>query len=91
MVHTIEHRRFALGTLQEAPPHWAVVTVKCCIVGILLLPVTTLLWMLVYQPTEEADLGPIAFVVTIGLGLVMYAGAAFLTGTYPPVPPTKKP
>jgi hypothetical protein len=90
MHHAIEHAHFGPRTISAAPPHWAVVAVKCCVVGILLLPVSTLLWLLMYKPTEEGDLGPIAFMVSVGLGLVLYCCAALITSTYPPVPAAKK-
>jgi len=90
MERAIEGQRLWLAPLQKAPPHWAVVVVKACVVGILLLPLTTLLWVLLYQPTETSDLGPIAFMVVVGLGAAMFSCAAFLTSTYPRVPISRK-
>lgn len=92
MLRTIEGRHLGLGTLHDAPPHWAVVTVKCCLVGILALPVTTFLWLGVsyYWPSQAAALAPLAFALTIALGLAMIVCASVLTSMYPPVPPTAK-
>jgi hypothetical protein len=74
-----------------APPHWAVVLVKCCVVGILLLPLATMMWVLTYRPAEGNDLGPIAFMVTAALGIAMATCATWVTRRYPPVPTAHHP
>ncbi len=90
MERVIEGQRLWLAPLAKAPPHWAVVVVKICVIGILLLPLTTLLWVLLYRPTETSDLGPLAFMVIVGLGVGFFSTAAFLTSTYPRVPVSKR-
>ncbi len=90
MDRAYEAQRLWLAPLQKAPPEWAVVVVKTCVIGILLLPVTTLLWVLLYRPTESSDLGPIAFMVVIGLGAAFFSCAAYLTSTYPRVPASRR-
>lgn len=86
MVHShLEHRPLAAGTVADAPPAWAVLVVKCCVIGMLLLPVATLLWAVVYTPTEDVDHGPLAFIGSIMLGLGMFVTAAYLTTSFPPV------
>lgn len=90
MERVIEGQRLWLAPLAKAPPHWAVVVVKICVIGILLLPAVSLIWAVLYQPSETRDLGPFAFLVIIGLGVGMFSTAAFLTSTYPRVPVAKK-
>ena len=90
MERVIEGRHLWLAPLAKAPPHWAVVVVKACVIGILLLPVASLLWVVLYHPTETRDLGPVAFVAIMLLGVGMFSTAAFLTSTYPRVPVAKK-
>jgi hypothetical protein len=92
MLRTIETRHLGLGSLPDSPPRWAVVTVKCCVVGILVLPVTTLAWLAFgsYWPERAESLAPTAFVVSIGLGLALMACASILTSIYPPVRRTAK-
>ncbi len=90
MERVIEGQRLWLAPLAKAPPRWAVVVVKICVIGILLLPLASVLWVLLYKPTEASDLGPFAFMVIVGLGVGMFSTAAFLTSTYPRVPVAKK-
>jgi hypothetical protein len=73
---------------QAAPPHWAVVTVKLCVAGILLLPLATPLLL-----TASSALGDRAdpfrfpaFVVSVVLWLALLTCAEIVTGHYPPVP-----
>jgi len=89
MEHAIEARGLTLSAA-AAPPHWAVLVVKSCVIGVLLLPVATLLWLVAYQSTPDRDLGPIAFLVALGLGAVMVGLIALLTSAYPPVPPPSR-
>ena len=84
MEHAIETRRLAVAAI-SAPPRWAVLVVKCCVVGVLSLPVATLLWLVAYQSTPERDLGPVAFLVALGLGVALVACIALITSAYPPV------
>jgi hypothetical protein len=88
MVRTLESRHIGLGAAQDAPPRWAVTTVKCCVVGILALPATTLLWLTAasFWPEEAQRVAPLAFAASILLGLLMASCASILTDIYPPVP-----
>ena len=84
MEHVIQRRRLAVAAT-SAPPRWAVLLVKCCVVGVLSLPVATLFWLVAYQSTPDRDLGPIAFLAALSLGIVMVACIALITSAYPPV------
>jgi hypothetical protein len=86
----VEPRDLPLSTAADAPPEWAVFVVKFCVMGLLLLPVTTLLWALMYTPTPEVDFTPVTFVTSILLGLGLFGTAAYITTTYPPVPTDEK-
>ena len=90
MERVIEGQRLWLAPLAKSPPRWAVVVVKACVIGILSLPLISLLWAVLYKPTDASDLGPFAFIVIVGLGIGMFSTAAFLTSTYPRVPVAKK-
>ncbi|HUK65568.1 MAG TPA: hypothetical protein VLV17_01985 [Anaeromyxobacteraceae bacterium] len=90
MEHAIEARRLTLAAVNSGPPHFAVLAVKCSVIGLLLLPVATLFWLVAYQSTPDRDLGPVAFLVALGLGAVMVGCIAFFTRAYPPVPPAHK-
>lgn len=75
--------------LESAPPHWAVVAVKCCVVGILTLPLASLPVLLMVS----AFLGPrgdgfrmIATPLFICLWLGTLVCAEVLTSYFPPVP-----
>jgi hypothetical protein len=70
-----------------APPHWAVVVVKLCVAGMLLLPVTTAMWLVASAlwPDRTGEIAPAAFGVTVALAVAMFAGVTWLTGYYPPV------
>ncbi len=92
------HRAIQGGALhlstfhEEAPPHWAVAAVKASVIGILALPVLSLLWLFVSPlvTSQAAVLAPIAFGTSIGLGVTLFGVITFLTGAYPPVPPSTK-
>lgn len=80
-------RRLGQVSVREAPPHWAVVTVRCCVVGLLALPV--------FMPVVLAastGIGflepyrPFAFGLSILVWLGLFASAQVITTTYPPVP-----
>jgi len=70
---------------RRGPPRWAVAVVKCCVVGLLLLPVATLLWAMLYRPSGPADADPVAFLVALGIGLVSCVSIAVLIHVFPPV------
>lgn len=61
----------------------------CCVLALLALPLCTLLVLCVQagRSTPETDLGPLPFLVAVGLGAALFTTAACLTGRYPPVPP----
>lgn len=73
---------------QLAPPPWAVRTVKCCVLGILGLPLAVPLLL-----AASAALGPaadpwrrIGFFAAVGIWIALFAGAQWLTTVFPPVP-----
>lgn len=76
------------GRSPEAPPVWAVRVVKACVVGLLLLPLTTLLWLCTHapRPGDTVDETLRAFAVTASVGASMAATVSYLTHRYPPVP-----
>jgi len=74
--------------VSEAPPGWAVLSVKCCVVGILGLPLAVPLLL-----AASAALGPgaeplrrVLFGLSVLLWLCMFGCAQVLTTVYPPVP-----
>ncbi len=86
MERVMEARRLWLAPLEKAPPRWAVLVVEVCVIGILLLPLASFLWVLLYRPTETSDLSPIAFLVAGATGVTMFCCASILTSVYPRVP-----
>jgi hypothetical protein len=92
MNRAIEGRRFGIRELREGPPHWAIAAVKACVVGMLLLPATTLLWLVATSvwPAETSAVAPIAFALTGVVAVSLFACVTYLTGAYPPVPPAKR-
>ena len=84
------HRPLLIQTAADAPPRWAVVVVKICAIGILLLPLSTMLWFLLYSPRGSVDYRPLAFLASVGLGFGMWVTGTFIVSTYPPVRPTEK-
>jgi hypothetical protein len=75
------------AALQAAPPHWAVVAVKCCVAGILLLPIGTPILMVASTALGPwaYTFRPIAFVVSVLLWIGLIVWAQVLTTRYPPV------
>jgi hypothetical protein len=73
---------------REAPPPWAVLTVKCCVVGLLTLPLATPLLLAASMALAPgADLGRrVGFAVSVVIWMGMFGCAQILTGIYPPVP-----
>jgi len=76
------------ATTHGAPPPWAVRTVKCCVVGILGLPLAVPLLL-----AASTALGPaadpwrrIGFFAAVGIWIALFAGAQYLTTVFPPVP-----
>jgi hypothetical protein len=73
---------------RKAPPPWAVLSVKCCVVGILALPLVVPLLL-----AGRAALGPVdddsfrrsAFFVAVGVWVAMFVVAQYLITVYPPV------
>jgi hypothetical protein len=72
---------------REAPPPWAVLSVKCCVVGILTFPLAVPLLL-----AGSAALGApdsfrrAAFFAALGVWVAMFVLAQYLTTVYPPVP-----
>ena len=72
---------------RTAPPHWAVLSVKCCVVGILTLPLAVPLLLAGSAALGVAD--PFrrgAFFSAVGVWVALFALAQYLTTVYPPVP-----
>ena len=89
MEHANRGRRLGQAELRVAPPHWAVVAVKVCVAGILLMPLGVPVLMTTASPflgTHAEGFRMVTFGVSIGLWLVMLAFAEFLTTHFPPVP-----
>jgi hypothetical protein len=78
------------AALRTAPPPWAILAVKICVVGILLLPLSTPPVLFAASsllgPKEGETLRMVGSMVAIGLWLAMLACAQFLTAHFPPVP-----
>jgi len=79
--------RTVQASLADSPPRWAVVTVKCCVVGILVLPLCAPVLLLL----GSSLLGPqaegfrlVASAALIALWAAMLTCAEVLTGYYPP-------
>ncbi|HET6439090.1 MAG TPA: hypothetical protein VFG59_13565 [Anaeromyxobacter sp.] len=75
-------------TAPAPPPRWAVITVKCCVIGILALPLATPAVL-----AASTALGPgldpfrhLGFLAAVALWLALFGTAQLLTTTYPPVP-----
>ena len=73
---------------RQAPPPWAVLSVKCCVVGILALPLAVPLLL-----AGSVALGPLAdsfrraaFFASVGVWVAMFVLAQYLITVYPPVP-----
>ena len=81
-------RRLELAVVREAPPSWAVLTVKSCVVGLLGLPlVMPLLLAASMALGPGADLGrKIAFASSVVVWVGMFLCAQVVTTLYPPVP-----
>jgi hypothetical protein len=75
---------------RTAPPPWAVLSVKCCVVGILALPPVLpllLAGIAALVPVAESDaVRRAAFFAAVGVWVAMFVVAQYLITTYPPVP-----
>ncbi len=81
-------RRVAEVAVRDVPPPWAVLTVKCCVVGLLSLPLAMPILLAASMALGPgADLGrKVAFAASVVLWVGMFACAQLLTTLYPPVP-----
>lgn len=69
------------------PPPWAVRTVRCCVVGLLALPLVVPLLLATTSTFDHADLlRRIGFYTAVTVWLVLFATAQYLTTVFPPVP-----
>ena len=80
--------RIGSGSVGSAPPTWAIRTVKCCVVGLLTLPLAVPI-LLAVSMTPETGTNlfqklTVASSVLIWVG--MFASALSITSAYPPVP-----
>ncbi len=80
--------RFTPALSRTAPPSWAVLSVKCCVVGILALPLAVPLLL-----GASTALAPVAdsfrratFFTAAGVWVTMFVLAQYLITVYPPVP-----
>jgi hypothetical protein len=83
-----EVRRIQHVVAREAPPPWAVLSVKCCVVGLLGLPLATPLLLAASMALGPGlDLGrKVGFATSVALWVGMFVCAQVLTTLYPPVP-----
>ncbi len=91
MAHAIVGLHVGQATsIRTEPPHWVVLAVKICVVGILLLPLGTPPVLFAASafvgPQAGESLRMVGSMVAILLWLAMLAGAQILTAHFPPVP-----
>jgi hypothetical protein len=91
MAHTIVGLHVGqAASIRTEPPHWAILAVKICVVGILLLPLATPPVLFAASaflgPQAGESLRMVGSMVAILLWLAMLAGAQTLTSHFPPVP-----
>lgn len=75
------------GHVRGTPPHWAVLTVKCCVIGILGMPLAVPLLLaatVVFGPEGE-PVRRIGFFASFGVWMGLFATAQYLTTVFPPV------
>jgi hypothetical protein len=71
----------------EAPPPWAVISVKCCVVGILTFPLVVPLLLAASAALGAPDaFRRAAFFAAVGVWVGMFVLAEYVTTVYPPVP-----
>jgi hypothetical protein len=69
-----------------APPPWAVLSVKCCVVGILTFPLVVPLMLVGSAALGVADsFSRAVFFSGVGVWVAMFVLAQYLTTVYPPV------
>ena len=75
------------ASARKTPPSWAVLSVKCCVVGILTFPLAVPLLLAGSVAAGGSDsFQRAAFFSAGGVWLGMFALAQYLTSVYPPVP-----
>ena len=81
-------QRIEQAIVREAPPSWAILTVKSCVVGLLALPLAMPLLLAASMALGPgADLGrKIAFGTSVVAWVGMFVCAQIVTTLYPPVP-----
>jgi hypothetical protein len=75
------------GPARGSPPPWAVLTVKCCVIGILAMPLAVPLLLaatVVFGPQGE-PVRRVAFFASFGVWAGLFATAQYLTTVFPPV------
>ena len=79
--------RFGEAVARSAPPPWAVVTVKCCVIGLLTLPLAMpiLLGASMALETGTDLFRKVALISSVLVWVGMFACAQVLTTVYPPV------
>ena len=87
-MYATQVRDLAHPAVREAPPSWAVLTVKSCVVGLLCLPLAMPILLAASMALGPgADLGrKIAFASSVVVWVGMFACAQVLTSVYPPIP-----
>jgi hypothetical protein len=87
METAMQRRRAWQESVGEAPPRWAVTMVKICVIGLLALPVLTMVLLFILGAFGyQGALGSIPIAASAVLWISMFVGAQFLITHYPPVP-----
>lgn len=74
------------ASARTAPPRWAVLSVKFCVVGILTLPLIVPLLLAGSAALTADSFGRALFFSSVGVWLALVLTAQYLTTVYPPVP-----
>jgi hypothetical protein len=75
------------ASARNAPPPWAVLSVKCCVVGILTFPLAVPLLLAFSAALGVGETFRRAvFFAALGLWVAMFVLAEYLITVYPPVP-----
>jgi hypothetical protein len=81
-MHASQIDRLGQVAVREAPPHWSVVTVRSCVVGLLALPVVM---PLALATGALAPFRPLALGLSVALWVGLLVCAQLVVTTHPPV------
>jgi len=78
--------RIGEAAARSAPPAWAIVTVKCCVIGLLTLPLAMPILLGASMALEAGTelFRKIALASSVLVWVGMFASAQVLTTVYPP-------